>query len=50
MRQEIKRIDTALQTHDRVILAEYEGFNTAMKKGAATREPPGDTSHGRGLD
>ena len=49
MQQEIKRIDTA--HYGPMIersLAEYEGFNTAVKKSAKTRESP--TSHGRGLD
>ena len=34
LRQEIKRIDTALRTNDQTVLAEYGGFNAAMKKGA----------------
>ena len=50
LRQEIKRIDTALRTHDRAVLAEYGEFNAAMKKAAETRESPGGTSHGRDLD
>ena len=37
LRQEIKRIDTALRTHDRAVLAEYGEFNAAMKKGSETR-------------
>ena len=32
--QEIKRIDTALRTNDQAVLAEYGGFNAAMKKGS----------------
>ena len=50
LRQEIKRIDTALRTHDGTALAEYGEFNAAIKKGAETRESPGGTSNGRGLD
>ena len=50
LRQEIKRIDTALRTNDRAVLAEYGEFNAAMKKGSETRESPGGTSHGRDLD
>ena len=30
LRQESKRIDTALRTHDRAVLAEYGGFNAAI--------------------
>ena len=37
LRQEIKRIDTALRTHDRAVLAEYGEFNAAIKKGSETR-------------
>ena len=33
LRQESKRIDTALRTHDRAVLAEYGGFNAAILKG-----------------
>ena len=40
LRQEIKRIDAALRTHDRTVLAGYGGFNTAVKKVAETRESP----------
>ena len=36
LQQKIKRIGTALRTHDRAVLAEYEGFNTAVKKSAKT--------------
>ena len=32
LRQEIKRIDTALRTNDQTVLAEYGGFNETMKK------------------
>ena len=41
MRQEIRRIGTALRTHDRTVLARYGGFNAAMKKSAETQESPG---------
>ena len=34
LQQEIKRIDTALRTNDETVLAEYGGFNGAMKRGA----------------
>ena len=33
LQQEIKRIDTALRTNDRTVLAEYGGFNAVMRKG-----------------
>ena len=40
LQQEIKRIDTALRTNNRVVLAEYGGFNGAMKKGAELESLP----------
>ena len=40
LRQEIKRIDTALRTNDQAVLAEYGGFNAAMKKGAQLESLP----------
>ena len=40
LRQEIKRIDTALRTNDPTVLAEYGGFNAAMKKGAELESLP----------
>ena len=40
LRQEIKRIDTALRTNDQTALAEYGGFNAAMKKGAELESLP----------
>ena len=40
LRQEIKRIDTALRTNDETVLAEYGGFNAAMKKGAQLESLP----------
>ena len=40
LRQEIQRIDTALRTNDPTVLAEYGGFNAAMKKGAALESLP----------
>ena len=40
LQQEIKRIDTALRTNDRAALAEYGGFNAAMKKGAELESLP----------
>ena len=40
LRQEIKRIDTALRTNDQTVLAEYGGFNEAMKKGAQLESLP----------
>ena len=40
MKQEIKRIDTALRTNDQTVLAEYGGFNAAMKKGAELESIP----------
>ena len=40
LRQEIKRIDTALRTNDQTVLAEYGGFNAAMKKGAELESLP----------
>ena len=40
LRQEIKRIDTALRTNDQTVLAEYGGFNAAMKKGAELERLP----------
>ena len=40
LQQEIKRIDTALRTNDREVLAEYGGFNAAMKKGAELESLP----------
>ena len=40
LRQEIKRIDTALRTNDQTVLAEYGGFNAAMKKGAQLESLP----------
>ena len=40
LRQEIKRIDTALRTNDPTVLAEYGGFNAAMKKGAQLESLP----------
>ena len=40
LQQEIKRIDTALRTHDRAVLAEYREFNAAMKKGAGLESFP----------
>ena len=38
--EEIKRIDTALRTNDPIVLAEYGGFNAAMKKGAELESLP----------
>ena len=40
LQQEIKKIDTALRTNDGTVLAEYGGFNAAMKKGAELESPP----------
>ena len=40
LRQEIKRIDTALRSNDETVLAEYGGFNAAMKKGAQLESLP----------
>ena len=40
LRQEIKRIDTALRTNDQTVLAEYGGFNAAMKKGVELESLP----------
>ena len=40
LRQEIKRIDTALRSNDQAVLAEYGGFNAAMKKGAQLESLP----------
>ena len=40
LRQEIKRIDTALRTNDGTVLAEYGGFNAAMKRGAQLESLP----------
>ena len=40
MKQEIKRIDTALRTNVQTVLAEYGGFNAAMKKGAELESLP----------
>ena len=40
VKQEIKRIDTALRTNDQTVLAEYGGFNAAMKKGAELESLP----------
>ena len=40
LRQEIKRIDTALRSNDQTVLAEYGGFNAAMKKGAQLESLP----------
>ena len=40
LRQEIKRIDTALRSNDQAVLVEYGGFNAAMKKGAQLESLP----------
>ena len=40
VKQEIKRIDTALRTNDRTVLAGYGGFNAAMKRGAQLESLP----------
>ena len=40
LQQEIKRIDTALRTNNKTVLAEYGGFNAAMKKGAELESLP----------
>ena len=40
LQQEIKRIDTALRTNNETVLAEYGGFNAAMKKGAKLESLP----------
>ena len=40
MKQEIKRIDTALRTNVQTVLAEYGGFNAAMKEGAELESLP----------
>ena len=40
LQQEIKRIDTALRTNDQTVLAEYGGFNAAMRKGAELESLP----------
>ena len=40
LQQEIKRIDSALRTNNQTVLAEYGGFNAAMKKGAALESLP----------
>ena len=40
LQQEIKRIDTALRTNNETVLAEYGGFNAAMKKGAELERLP----------
>ena len=40
LQQEIKRIDTALRTNDRTVLAEYGGFNAGMKRGAELESLP----------
>ena len=40
LQQEIKRIDTALRRNDGKVLAEYGGFNAALKKGAELESLP----------
>ena len=40
LQQEIKRIDTALRTNNETVLAEYGGFNAAMKKDAELESLP----------
>ena len=40
LQEEIKRIDTALRTNEGTVLAEYGGFNAAMKKGAELESLP----------
>ena len=40
LQQVIKRIDSALRTNNQTVLAEYGGFNAAMKKGAALESLP----------
>ena len=40
LQQEIKRIDTALRTNNETVLAEYGGFNAAMKKVAELESLP----------
>ena len=40
VKQEIKRIDTALRANDRTVLAGYGGFNAAMKRGAQLESLP----------
>ena len=40
LQQEIKRIDSALRTNNQIVLAEYGGFNAAMKKGAELESLP----------
>ena len=40
LQQEIKRIDSALRTNNQIVLAEYGGFNAALKKGAELESLP----------
>ena len=40
LQQEIKRIDSALRTNNQTVLAEYGGFNAALKKGAELESLP----------
>ena len=40
LQQKINRIDTALRTNNETVLAEYGGFNAAMKKGAELESLP----------
>ena len=51
LKQEIKRIDTALRNNDRVVLAEYGGFNGAMKRGAELESlPEAKVTEGASID
>ena len=40
LQQEIKRINTALQTNNGTVLAEYGGFNATMRRGAELESLP----------
>ena len=51
LQQEIKRIDTALRTNDEKVLAEYGGFNAAMRRGADLESlPEAQVSEGVSID
>ena len=51
LQQEIQRIDTALRTNDEKVLAEYGGFNAAMRKGADLESlPEAQVSEGVSID
>ena len=51
LQQEIKRIDMALRTNDEKVLAEYGGFNAAMRRGADLESlPQAQVSEGVSID